>query len=77
MNNARKRNIDGRIDDFHSSPALRQRLEEVFIPTQVMGLEHCPIEMVLEQNEEPGLRMKVMAHHLTSMFLIFIWLAQR
>ncbi len=43
MNNCRQRNIGWRIDYFLISRALRKRLKKVFILTEVMGSDHCPI----------------------------------
>lgn len=47
MNNCRARNIGWRIDYFMISPALRPRLKSARILTDVMGSDHCPVEIVL------------------------------
>ncbi len=45
---AREKNIGWRIDYFCISPALRPRLQSSEIFPEVMGSDHCPIQMVLE-----------------------------
>jgi exodeoxyribonuclease-3 len=49
MNNARARNIGWRIDYFCLSSALRPRLQEAFILPEVIGSDHCPIGIVLDE----------------------------
>ncbi len=48
MGNCRTRDIGWRIDYFCVSPALRPRLKESRILKDVMGSDHCPVELVLE-----------------------------
>lgn len=43
--NARKNNAGWRIDYFCISPGLTDRLEDQVIHSQVMGSDHCPIEL--------------------------------
>lgn len=45
---ARERNIGWRIDYVCISPALRPRLEDAFILSDVMGSDHCPVGIVME-----------------------------
>ncbi len=48
MNNARARNIGWRIDYFCMSASLRPRLQSAAIHCDVMGSDHCPVEIVIE-----------------------------
>ncbi len=48
MNNCRGRNIGWRIDYFMVSSALRPRLKAARILSDVMGSDHCPVELVLK-----------------------------
>jgi exodeoxyribonuclease-3 len=52
LNNCRQRNVGWRIDYFCISPALRPRLKDSFILPHVMGSDHCPIVMVLDEKEQ-------------------------
>ena len=45
---AREKNAGWRIDYFITSDALRDRLISADILTDVMGSEHCPVELVIE-----------------------------
>ena len=45
--NARARNVGWRIDYFLVSDALRERIEAASIHPEVMGSDHCPVELVL------------------------------
>jgi exodeoxyribonuclease-3 len=47
MGRAREKNIGWRLDYFLISPALRPRLRRSVIHPQVLGSDHCPIEMEL------------------------------
>ena len=47
MNNSRQNNVGWRIDYFLASRALRQRLEDALIYTQVQGSDHCPVGLIL------------------------------
>ncbi len=46
--NCRARNIGWRIDYFLISPALRPRLKRSWILKDVMGSDHCPVEIELK-----------------------------
>ena len=45
---ARKKNAGWRIDYFVVSEALKDRLEDAKILTEVMGSDHCPVELDLK-----------------------------
>ncbi len=45
---AREKNAGWRIDYFIVSEALKDRLVSAKIHTEVMGSDHCPVELVLE-----------------------------
>lgn len=47
MAQSRARNIGWRIDYFVCSEALRDRLRDAKIHAQVMGSDHCPVELEL------------------------------
>lgn len=46
---ARSKNVGWRIDYFVVSEALKERLEDAKIHTQVMGSDHCPVELILKE----------------------------
>ena len=45
---ARERNIGWRIDYFIVSEELKDRVKEANILNEIMGSDHCPIELVIE-----------------------------
>ena len=45
---ARTKNVGWRIDYFIISDRLRQRLQDSKIHTEVMGSDHCPVEITIE-----------------------------
>ena len=45
---AREKNAGWRIDYFIVSDALKERLESADIHTEILGSDHCPVELVLE-----------------------------
>ena len=49
MFKAREKNAGWRIDYFIISKKLRERLIEAFIHSDVMGSDHCPVELDLKQ----------------------------
>ncbi|MFP4034437.1 MAG: exodeoxyribonuclease III, partial [Desulfovermiculus sp.] len=44
----RKRNAGWRIDYFFVSEELRERVQNSWIESQVMGSDHCPIGLELD-----------------------------
>ena len=48
MFNARKNNAGWRIDYFIVSEALKNRLESAKIHTEILGSDHCPVELVIK-----------------------------
>lgn len=45
---ARERNVGWRIDYFIVSESLKQRIKGASIHSEVMGSDHCPVELVIE-----------------------------
>lgn len=45
---ARAKNAGWRIDYFITSPALKDRLEDARIHTEIMGSDHCPVELKIK-----------------------------
>ena len=45
---ARERNAGWRIDYFMASESLKDRLKDAKIHTEVMGSDHCPVELDIE-----------------------------
>ena len=48
MFHAREKNVGWRIDYFIISNSLREKLINADIHTDVMGSDHCPVEVVLD-----------------------------
>ena len=48
MFQARAKNAGWRIDYFVTSKALKERLLDAKIHTQVLGSDHCPVELTLK-----------------------------
>lgn len=48
MNGARSRNVGWRIDYFLISAALRPRLKRAIIHANVLGSDHCPVEIEID-----------------------------
>lgn len=44
---AREKNAGWRIDYFITSPSLKKRLSSASIHTEIMGSDHCPVELEL------------------------------
>jgi len=45
---ARERNAGWRIDYFLVSEAMKDRIESASIHTEIMGSDHCPVELVIK-----------------------------
>ena len=45
---ARERNAGWRIDYFLASEALKSRLSDAKIHTEIYGSDHCPVELIIE-----------------------------
>ena len=48
--NARERNVGWRIDYILTSKKLKEKIKSAGILPDVMGSDHCPVEIVLEEN---------------------------
>ena len=49
---AREKNAGWRIDYFVVSQALQKRLESAAIHTDIMGSDHCPVELVIADEQK-------------------------
>ncbi len=47
MANARAKNVGWRIDYFVASESLKDRLQDAKIHPDIMGSDHCPIELII------------------------------
>lgn len=47
MNKARERNVGWRIDYFVMSAQLSHHIQDVIIRADVLGSDHCPVELIL------------------------------
>lgn len=47
--NARKNNAGWRIDYFLVSNNLEDRIKEASIDTEILGSDHCPVKLIMEQ----------------------------
>ena len=45
---AREKNAGWRIDYFCASEKIKDRLESATIHTEVLGSDHCPVELVIK-----------------------------
>ena len=45
---AREKNAGWRIDYFITSPSLKEKLEDAKIHSDIMGSDHCPVELDLK-----------------------------
>ena len=45
---AREKNAGWRIDYFCASEKIKDRLESATIHTEVLGSDHCPVELTIE-----------------------------
>jgi exodeoxyribonuclease-3 len=48
--NARARGIGWRLDYFLVSESLLPRVKDVIIHDSVMGSDHCPVELILDES---------------------------
>lgn len=48
MGRAREKNVGWRIDYFIASEALTPRLQNACIHPEIMGSDHCPVELVID-----------------------------
>lgn len=48
---ARDRNVGWRIDYFLVTPGIATLIEDVVIHDQVLGSDHCPIELIIKDNQ--------------------------
>ena len=48
MGHARERNIGWRIDYFITSNSIKQNIKEAKIHDNIMGSDHCPVELQIE-----------------------------
>ena len=48
MRQAREKNIGWRIDYFITSESLKKNIKDAKIHTQVLGSDHCPIELDID-----------------------------
>ena len=51
MYNSRANNTGWRIDYFLADERLENRIEDSRILSEVMGSDHCPVELVLKDEE--------------------------
>ena len=49
MGQARARNVGWRIDYFVASESLKEKLADAKIHSQIMGSDHCPVELDLKE----------------------------
>jgi exodeoxyribonuclease III len=54
MFHARERNAGWRIDYFLVSNSLKSRIQDSRILTEVMGSDHCPVELILKDGAVPN-----------------------
>jgi exodeoxyribonuclease-3 len=47
MFKAREKNVGWRIDYFLASECLKDRIEDSSIHNEVMGSDHCPVELIV------------------------------
>lgn len=45
---AREKNAGWRIDYFLTSPSLKENLQDAKIHTEILGSDHCPVELTLD-----------------------------
>ena len=49
MMKAREKNVGWRIDYFITSNSIKEKIKEAKIHSEIMGSDHCPIELEIEQ----------------------------
>jgi exodeoxyribonuclease-3 len=48
--NARPRNVGWRLDYFLISKGLMERVQDVIVHDEIMGSDHCPVSLLLNEN---------------------------
>ena len=48
MGRAREKNVGWRIDYFMVSEALKDKLQDATILTDIYGSDHCPVELEIQ-----------------------------
>lgn len=48
MGHAREKNVGWRIDYFIVSEKIKKQIKEAKIYSEVMGSDHCPVELEIE-----------------------------
>ena len=48
MGKAREKNVGWRIDYFIVSKNIKERIKEAKIDSEIMGSDHCPVELEIE-----------------------------
>ena len=48
MGRARERNVGWRIDYFITSKDIKDKIKDAKIHSDILGSDHCPVELVIE-----------------------------
>ena len=54
MFHAREKNAGWRIDYFLVSERMKEQIEDSRILTDIMGSDHCPVELLLKEEKSCG-----------------------